>query len=695
MNKFIYFLVIIGTVIKFSFSAVNWNNIGGPSGGYLSSIVILPNNYIYVGEYNRGIYLSIDNGQNWTNIFNEGIWTLNYDSNNTIFAGTREGNIYRLLDEHSDWERVASELDERIDKILVDSNNYIFATTWDNGVFRSMDGGDKWEKITNENFKKYTSIGIHPNGNLYISNGTGLYISENNGDSLNYLGDITGNLLIHEITITPNGYIFAACTSRNSTSTGGVFVSKDDGFNWEKTGLVETSSIFSITSNSTTNIFTIEGGTLYQSTDYGLTWDKVKSPLTNLHMTAILQTSSNEVFVTTDGNGIFKSNDDFFSWQSIGRGLPYVAINELAVNSNGYILAGADEAGVWVSRDNGISWDIICNGLSYNDIEAICIDSKGSIYVGTWWGGIFKSDNNGEIWNNINSNMFPVRSMVIDTSDNIIAGTHDGVYVSSDYGITWQEILDKSTYKIAFNFNNVLFAGGYNWVKYSNDLGKNWESFRSPIWELEVLEFGFNKINDIYIGTNIITLKSEDSGETLQEVFNKSMRAFFRSSSNVMYFALEDAGINDNSEIYISEDDGLTFIDFSEGISGEITSFEVDKNGYLLAGTKANGIFRSKNIVTDIRKHQNIYPQKIDLFQNYPNPFNPKTTISFYLPKSEYVSIEIFNSLGQRIRNLVSERISIGNHKVTFNGSELTNGLYFYKITVGNFSDIKKMLLIK
>ena len=85
----------------------------------------------------------------------------------------------------------------------------------------------------------------------------------------------------------------------------------------------------------------------------------------------------------------------------------------------------------------------------------------------------------------------------------------------------------------------------------------------------------------------------------------------------------------------------------------------------------------------------------IELLQNYPNPFNPTTTIEFYLAKPEYVSLEIFNSLGERVIYLISEKMSAGVHQVSFNGNKFSSGIYLYRLTAGNFTETRKMFLIK
>jgi hypothetical protein len=83
------------------------------------------------------------------------------------------------------------------------------------------------------------------------------------------------------------------------------------------------------------------------------------------------------------------------------------------------------------------------------------------------------------------------------------------------------------------------------------------------------------------------------------------------------------------------------------------------------------------------------------LEQNYPNPFNPSTTISFSIPNEEFVSLKVFNSLGEKVAELVNERKPAGNYSVSFNAIKLASGIYFYKISAGNFLQTRKMILVK
>ncbi|MBS1513806.1 MAG: T9SS type A sorting domain-containing protein [Bacteroidetes bacterium] len=92
---------------------------------------------------------------------------------------------------------------------------------------------------------------------------------------------------------------------------------------------------------------------------------------------------------------------------------------------------------------------------------------------------------------------------------------------------------------------------------------------------------------------------------------------------------------------------------------------------------------------------ENSMPEKFSLYQNYPNPFNPNTVISFQLPVHSFVNIKVFDINGREVSELVNEKLSAGEYKINFNGALLSSGVYYYKMTTENFSETKKMILVK
>jgi hypothetical protein len=98
---------------------------------------------------------------------------------------------------------------------------------------------------------------------------------------------------------------------------------------------------------------------------------------------------------------------------------------------------------------------------------------------------------------------------------------------------------------------------------------------------------------------------------------------------------------------------------------------------------------------TDVEFDANRVVSNFKLYQNYPNPFNPSTKIGFAIPNSEQVNISVFNQLGEKVSTVLNSKLSAGYHEVNFNAESLPSGLYFYKISAGQFVQTKKMLLLK
>lgn len=98
---------------------------------------------------------------------------------------------------------------------------------------------------------------------------------------------------------------------------------------------------------------------------------------------------------------------------------------------------------------------------------------------------------------------------------------------------------------------------------------------------------------------------------------------------------------------------------------------------------------------TAIGNNNNGVPALFRLYQNYPNPFNPSTVIMFDMPKDGYASLKVYNTIGQEVASLIDGNIKAGVYEKVFNASNLPSGVYFYKLVTDNFSDVRKMSLVK
>jgi len=108
------------------------------------------------------------------------------------------------------------------------------------------------------------------------------------------------------------------------------------------------------------------------------------------------------------------------------------------------------------------------------------------------------------------------------------------------------------------------------------------------------------------------------------------------------------------------------------------------------------------NPLTNTGNNNTTIPTSYSLSQNYPNPFNPLTKISFDIPvchsgevRNQFVTLKVFDLLGQEVATLVNEQLEPGTYNVDWNASQFTNGIYFYRLKTKGFTDTKKLILLK
>jgi hypothetical protein len=133
-----------------------------------------------------------------------------------------------------------------------------------------------------------------------------------------------------------------------------------------------------------------------------------------------------------------------------------------------------------------------------------------------------------------------------------------------------------------------------------------------------------------------------------------------------------------------------------------IQSLSVDADGYVYAGTYDRGVYRSLESPTSVEDDNSKSPNTFALEQNYPNPFNTSTSIRYNVPsvtlsevEGSRVSLKVYDVIGNEVATLVNEEKPAGSYEVKFNASELSSGIYFYKLQAGSLLETKKMILMK
>jgi hypothetical protein len=387
------------------------------------------------------------------------------------------------------------------------------------------------------------------------------------------------------------------------------------------------------------------------------------------------------------------------------------------------LFVGIRSRGIILSSNNGISWVQANSGLTNSKVNTLVTgpNSEGgtNIFAGTG-GGVFLSTNEGRNWiqtdlQNINTTSFAVCPNSIDSIDEgnsiVFAGTFNGLFLSTNYGINWTQTglaninvsslvvntgaTDTSGAGATVVGSTKIFAGtlGHG-IFFSTDYGTNWIQTDSNTWKDSFISTLLLKDSNIFAGTySRGVLRSTNNG-TSWSVTNSGLvyvNVFALTSVDTKIIAGTYGG-----GVYISTNNGTNWTAVNTGLNDAYVNAFAVIGSNLFAGMES-GIWRRpiSEMLTGIEDKPKKLPTSFILCQNYPNPFNPSTTIKYAIPKQEHVILKVYDMLGKEVALLVNENKESGEYDINFNASKLASGIYFYRITAGEFTETKKLILLK
>ncbi|MCX7833364.1 MAG: T9SS type A sorting domain-containing protein [Ignavibacteria bacterium] len=358
--------------------------------------------------------------------------------------------------------------------------------------------------------------------------------------------------------------------------------------------------------------------------------------------------SGNNIYVGANP-GLYRSTDYGLNWSQIA--LANLPIITLAISGSHFFVGSYD--GVYRSTNYGINW----TQTALNNQWVNCIAINGNyILAGTNNNGVFLSTDNGTNWAQTDLNNRNVYAFAI-SGNNIFAGTNGGLFLSVNYGSNWTEIaLSYEDIRSLAISNEYIFAGTYyTGVHFSTNNGVNWT--QTSLNNKAILSLATSG-NNIFAGTY-------GFGVYLSRNYGSN-------------WIQRNEGFYPNTSIRAL----LIANDFIFAASYTIYSYSVWRRSY-------------QEIIGNIKNISSNIPNEFHLYQNYPNPFNPITKIKFDLPKSDFITLKIYDALGREVETLVNETLSAGSYEVEWNASKYSSGVYFYKLQAGEFMDTKRMLFIK
>ena len=416
------------------------------------------------------------------------------------------------------------------------------------------------------------------------------------------------------------------------------------------------------------------------------------------------------------------------------------AIASLYADSAGNIFAGTYGQYLYRSSDNGTTWVQLKNGLegklAFNTVYVISAISDSSMFLGGS-GNFLKSTDGGNSWNESFST--PYASSIASRDSNVFVATGGSILKSTDNGNSWNSVLnppDSWFEAVLITKTGTVLAGDGN----GDPQGRAGGIWRSPYggdylsWSRSndgligmigtigdgtldsngnMAANGYNiwgfacdtSSGIVYAATDGEGIfRSDNDGESWMQVKGKTPMPMYASavlSINGRVFAAFHhdigTGIMGEGGFYFSDDSGNTWQEIN---LNEVGPYPVSVNclypygkDRILVGTDG-GVYIVQSTITAVSPTPSIV-STFHLSQNYPNPFNPTTTIQFSVQKRSLVVLKVYNILGQEVKTLVQGEMSPGSHEIMFDGSSLPSGTYIYRLSAGNYTETKKMMLLK
>jgi hypothetical protein len=369
----------------------------------------------------------------------------------------------------------------------------------------------------------------------------------------------------------------------------------------------------------------------------------------------------------------------------------------------------------------------ISSGLNGRKVRFLTTAPNGDVYAISGTGAyiinaytsIHRSTDNGATWEDVFYRATPYSNsiggaMVFLPDNSIMAafpfqkGPTIGDYVttmmckSTNGGNSWFMTdslqLGWPNGMIQINENKVFLGSSYDGIFYATLSGNHW-------WPVDTTAhfFGSRYTTDIvrsregtiYAPISRKVQRSYDNGVTFSVLPipsanpNASINSICAVSDNEVYIATDD------EKVYLSTNAGNNWQLIINGLPAATETLYlklIDNKLYL--GTYKYGVYYYQPDGVSV-SNENTSVNGFTLNQNYPNPFNPSTKISFAIPKSSFVNLTVFDMIGRSVSVLMNENKPAGNYEVNFDASDLSGGVYFYKLQTGDFTETRKMILTK
>ncbi|RPI15437.1 MAG: T9SS C-terminal target domain-containing protein [Ignavibacteriae bacterium] len=638
------------------------------------------------------LYKTTDAGNNWSQILSnpdDYFTKVEFFNDTGYLSGGR--NMLKTTNAGLNWNIVMSNSNYFTAADFINSNEgfYLVYNTYNTDLsYKTTNGGLNWLfGDTVPPCRRFLGF-INSNTGFNIGGGSGpIYRTTNGG--------LDWNLQLSQNMIS---VFFYDQNFGLATGPLGVYKTTDSGANWNMLADFLTYSSF-IISPSIYYLVDYTNNRVYKTTNSGTNWNSYY--LGNFNTSrCIYFPTPNTGYIGGNIGRFYKTTDSGGSWFSDRRGTMQNLKSIKFINTlSGYCVG--DTGTILQTTNGGTNWNIQSCPTNANLNECCFNDFDNGIVVGQN-GTLLRTSNHGLNWNII-STSYSTNFNSVSRNNNsfVVVGNNSVILKSTNLGLNWSVInspYSNNLKAINFTDNSTGYISATDKILKTINGGNNWviTSYNGG----GIGSFSFTDNNTGYVDNGQI-LKTTDGSNSwfVASSFNPYRFKFINSSVGIAFIGGGYAWT-----IYRTSNGGVNWLIINQIVGGtnmtceyndiyffnDVTGWIIGSKGAIVKTTNAGGLY------VPVNNPSIPIPEDYLLSQNYPNPFNPETKISYSIPKSCTVSLIVYDLLGRVVMNLVNnEFLKPGNYEVSFNGNNLASGIYFYRIVTDEFTQSRKMILIK
>jgi photosystem II stability/assembly factor-like uncharacterized protein len=657
-----------------------------------------------------GCYRSVDNGVSWSVIDNLGP-VVSFATDETVMYAMVAGlTVWVSTDGGNTWAQSTQGLFTGGAPATIICNKGNAITGSSTGLYFTSDHGASWHKATAGVPPTLVVNSLSASSQVALAfTDYGVFRSTNGG--INWSLVNSGTYPLSPLLATDKAFY--------AWGPGGFVASTDSGASWVARPNAIPGGAGFAASGDTLFTYSSTGGGVYCSTDDGDNWVQVNTGLQNWYVQGLIE-HNGYLFACTNWLkgvnydayiGLFRTEAGNILWRPLPVGLASVSNHSQTVFNLAYQNGVLFADGLFRSTDKGETWFTSDEGFQLEQAggSALNMVAKDSLLFtmgGYKW--IFRSADKGITWTPVNQQFTDANSYVTTlgvVGGVIFAGVGDEPYRSSDNGDSWAVCKTGMRRNLINRFvpsQHFIFAATDSGLHRSSDNGFTWNPipFTSGLWGIvatDVVVAG----SKIYVGTRqansgIYVSTDEGNSWTLSNtgLQRTDLRWHFRTIGSRVFAC--GNWVYSSSLLYqaVETDSGTTWTPMWQDLGTSIFDIVADSTYAYIATGK--GVFRRPlSDLTSVTKQWVKIPEAFAVSQNYPNPFNPSTRIDYDLPYRSEVFLTVYNTLGQKVVELVNGEMDAGHHEVQFDGTHLASGVYFYRFQAGTFLQTKRLMLLK